>query len=91
MKRFLAVLLVYSLVFAGVALVLNRSLDADREAYIDGHVRILESRIEATVKNMGIFSRFVFETNINTPEVTGLLSAAWSGDAAMVATHREAL
>lgn len=91
MKRFLAVLLVYSLVFAGVALVLNSSRDADRQAYIDGHLRILESRIEATVKNMGIFSRFVFETSINTPEVTGLLSAAWSGDAAGVATNREAL
>lgn len=91
MKRFLSILFGYSLVFSGFTLVLYNSHHADREAYVEGHLRILDSRIEATVKNMGIFSRFVFESSIDKPEVTRLVSLAQSEDAAGKARYREEL
>ena len=91
MKRFIYILCGYSIFFSAFALVLYHYHTADRSSYIDGHLKVLESRIDATKKNMGIFSQFVFESSINKPEVTSLINTAWEGDADKIAEQREAL
>jgi diguanylate cyclase (GGDEF)-like protein len=91
MRRFLLVIVSYSLLFAVFAGSLYLSHENDRTTYIDGHLAVLESRIDTTLVNMGIFSRFVFESSIDRPEVTALVSTAWSGNAEDVARNREAL
>jgi diguanylate cyclase (GGDEF)-like protein len=91
MKRLIFILLAYGLVFLVFAAVFQNIHEGDRQAYIDGYLGILESRMDATIKNMGIFSRFVFETSVNNPEVTGLVHAAWMANEYGRGEYREAL
>mgnify|MGYP000927968057 CR=1 FL=1 len=51
-----------------------------KNAYIERNLEVFTSRINTTVKNLDRFSRYVFDSSVNTPEVCNLLALAWRAD-----------
>jgi diguanylate cyclase (GGDEF)-like protein len=79
---FLYALLVYSL---------HANHDMKKQEYIERSMNTLDSRIDTTVENLEKFSRYVFESAVNKPEVVSIMCRAWKNDAATQAVLRERL
>lgn len=71
------ILIVSAAGFAGVEFYILREYRKRRNLYIDERLASLTSRIDATVHNLDSFSRYVFETEVNLPDTTALMEAAW--------------
>lgn len=64
-------------IFTSIEFFIYRSYISNKNRYINEKLLILSSRIESTTLNLKTTAKYVFETQVNTPEVTALLEKAW--------------
>lgn len=79
-KRIISIFVVWVLLY-GVFLTTLFSSHKNRNiSAINDHLHILSSRIEATVKNLEQFSKYVYDTRVNSPEITAIMEEALTAD-----------
>lgn len=86
--------LVASAVWTALCVALVAALVRDHRrqcrAHVDEELRLLGSRVDATVRNLGQFSRYAWESAVVQPRVTALLRRAWhAGEAERAPLRRE--
>lgn len=79
------------LIFSLVMFAAGLDHRARKQTYIDEHIELLTSRLDATVKSLETFSRYVFEVSVNRPEQLGLVSSAWREQPEARAPYRDRL
>ena len=86
--------LFFLLVAVLYALLVNSLLDSRdkrKQEYIDGMMSGLDYRKDATIRNLDNFSKYVFESTVNRPEVASIVCRAYASDPAEQKALRDRL
>ncbi|MBN1242309.1 MAG: diguanylate cyclase [Spirochaetales bacterium] len=91
MKRTLAFAAASTLLWVAIMLALAFDHRARKERFLADELELYASRVETTVANLSIFSRYVLEASVDLPEVTSLVARALRSDEAGRAVVRAEL
>ncbi len=64
------------LLFSLVVFLITDDYHQRKNDFIERRLALLQTRVEATSRNLSIFSRYVFEETINRPQVLDLMKEA---------------